>query len=758
MYSLLDTGSMLETEIIRTVGPAMQRSEILAKSPAVVTALKSGNPAAQTALLNAVLTTSTEIDAIALFNFAGQITAINTCYADGQSIPPDRIGRVLAADFSQSPLNRTCLRNNSDIPVLEFQTHCRIARALFDSSGLSVACSVPVFDPQTRSKVGVISSRVRFERLSHLVEDRKIAGGSARAYFVTDSGGYFSEAFNSGHAQPPVPATELKEIVRPLLADSTVRSTRKRGDQYLALFSLQGIKTIDGGSIHILIVAEGPWLTWGARQSRLIRGAVAGLVGALLLVVAGLIRAQVTAHRVIAQRKKSEEQMRHIALHDTLTGLANRALLMDHIHQCLEESKGTPDSLFAVIFLDLDRFKIINDSLGHEAGDKLLIAIAERLGVATRGTDTVYRVEPDHLARLGGDEFVVLLDNIGTPQDALKICQRIQDSLSAPYLLNGQEVRSSASLGVAIGNRSYQKPEEILRDADAALYTAKNSGRGNYRLFHPDMHASATQRLWMENALRQAIDRAELKLVYQPIFSLATGKMIEVEALLRWRHPQRGNIPPSDFIPLAEETGLIFPLGCWALREACGQVKQWQTDVPELNGLCVGVNVSCRQFARRDTLETVRRALSESELDARYLKLEITETALMQDPNSANDDLTAVREIGVQFHLDDFGTGYSSLGCLHKMPIQALKIDQSFVQAIGSHSMGISIVQAIIDLANSLGMDAIAEGVETPAQLAHLVRLGCKFAQGYHLAKPLAPADLVAFARSNLGQSPLIAA
>lgn len=761
MYSLLDTGSVLETEIANTVRPAMQRTEILARNPELVAAMTSGNVAEQSALLNANITTSTEIDAIAVFNSSGQITAINTVYATGQPIASERIHRVLGADFTNSALNQSCLRNDSDAPLVEFQTHCRIARAYFDSTGLSVACSAPVIDPRTGAKVGVISSRIRFDRLSHLVEDQTIAGGSARAYFVTDAGGYFSEAFNSGREQPPVPVAELKGIIQPLLGDATQRSVRKRADKYLAVFSLQGIETFGGGNIHVLLVADGRWLTSGPRQARLIRAAIAGLVGALLLIVAGLVNAQRVAHRTIAERKRSEEKMRHIALHDALTGLANRTLLMERIGQCIQRPRGSP--LFAVIFLDLDRFKIVNDSLGHEAGDKLLISIAHRLGAATRdsasrGIDTVYRVEPDHLARLGGDEFVVLLDSIRAPEDAYAVCQRIQDSLAQPHLINGQEVRSSASLGVAISNAGYQRSEEILRDADTALYVAKNGGRGNFRVFHPDMHASAVQRLWIENELRHAIARAELSLAYQPILNLKTGKIIEVEALLRWKHAQRGIIHPADFIPVAEETGLIFALGQWAMHEACRQLKQWQMDLPDFAGLSVGVNVSCRQFARGDMLKTVRRVLEETGLEAQYLKLEITETAVIKDLVTAIAELTALRDLGVQCHLDDFGTGYSSLGSLHQMPIAALKIDRSFIEGIGSDRTGSPIVQAIIALANSLDMRVIAEGVENQAQLANLLRLGCNYAQGYHFAKPLTPGDLVTFASNHPGRSTAIAA
>jgi len=446
----------------------------------------------------------------------------------------------------------------------------------------------------------------------------------------------------------------------------------------------------------------------------------------------------------------AEEQMRHVALHDTLTGLANRALLMDRIGYCIRRTQRAKDTLFAIIFIDLDRFKIVNDSLGHAAGDKLLIAIAERLATATRGIDTVCRVQPEHLARLGGDEFVVLLDTIRAPQDALRVCQRILDELSHPHTINGQEVRSSASLGVAISNGSYERPEDILRDADTALYIAKESGRGNYRIFHPDMHAAAMQRLWIESELRHAIDRGELSLVYQPIIDLVTGRMLEVEALLRWQHPQRGMIPPADFIAIAEETGLIFSLGHWVLQEACRQMKQWQTGVPELAEVAVGVNISCRQFARSDTQNAVRRVLNETGLEAKYLKLEITETAVMNDVTSVIVELTALRNMGVQFHLDDFGTGYSSLGYLNRMPIEALKIDRSFINAMASDRMGTSIVQAIIVLAHSMNMKVVAEGVENETQLAKLTSLGCNYAQGYYFSKPLSADHLVAFARDRL--------
>jgi diguanylate cyclase (GGDEF)-like protein/PAS domain S-box-containing protein len=460
----------------------------------------------------------------------------------------------------------------------------------------------------------------------------------------------------------------------------------------------------------------------------------------------------------ITDRKMAEEQLRHDALHDMLTGLANRALLMDRIGYRIRLTHRSKDSLFAVIFLDLDRFKIINDSLGHDAGDKLLVALAERLAIAIRDTDTLSRAEPDHLARLGGDEFVVLLDSIQSPADAIRICQRIQDALAQPFSINGKEIRISASMGIAVSNGDYQRAEDILRDADTALYTAKNSGGGRFRIFHSDMHASAMQRLWMESELRRAIDQRELSLLYQPILALGTRKVIEVEALIRWQHPQRGIILPADFIPLAEESGLIFPLGLWVLNEACRQVSRWHADVPELNDLAVGVNVSCRQFARRGTMDAVMNALKETGLEAKYLKLEITETAVMDQVISAIAELNALREIGVQCHLDDFGTGYSSLGYLHQMPIEALKIDRSFVSGLGSDRTGTSIVQAIIALAHSLNMRVVAEGVDSETQLAKLVSLGCDSAQGYLFAKPLSPDDFLTFVREHVNTGTGIAA
>jgi diguanylate cyclase (GGDEF)-like protein len=448
----------------------------------------------------------------------------------------------------------------------------------------------------------------------------------------------------------------------------------------------------------------------------------------------------------VIERRKSEAQLRHDALHDTLTGLANRALLMDRMNQCLQRLKRAPEQSFAVIFLDLDRFEVINDSLGHAAGDQLLIELAKRLEITLRTGDTVSRREPDHLARLGGDEFVALLEGIHTPADAVRVANRLQQATGQPFNIDGHEVFASVSFGIALSNGVYSTPEEILRDADTALYDAKSAGRGGYRLFDQQMHASAMQRLLMESELRRAIERGELRLLYQPVQSLQTGQLAEVEALVRWEHPQRGSISPAEFIPLAEETGLILQLGQWVLCEACRQVRLWQTEVPQLRDLAVAVNVSGKQFARAQLPAEIASALAETGFHPRHLKLEITETAIMGTGEPALAELNAIRGMGVGFHLDDFGTGYSSLSYLRRMPIEALKIDRSFIAALGSDRTGDSIVQAIVALARALDMRVVAEGVEHKSQADFLRDLGCDFGQGYYFARPLTAEQLVRFA------------
>jgi diguanylate cyclase (GGDEF)-like protein/PAS domain S-box-containing protein len=439
----------------------------------------------------------------------------------------------------------------------------------------------------------------------------------------------------------------------------------------------------------------------------------------------------------ITDRRMAEEQLRFGAFHDALTGLANRALLIDRLERCLRRSSRHGDEQFAVLYFDLDRFKVINDSLGHMIGDQLLIAIAQRLTAEVREIDTVAVPHENHLVRLGGDEFVVLLERISQPADAIRVAERVQQAIAAPFKLSGHEIFSSSSIGIALSRPGYERPEDILRDADTALYRAKAAGRGGYQVFDPQMHAAAMARWRTENELRRALERDELRVFYQPIMSVETGELLSFEALVRWQHPERGLVPPNDFIPLAEETGLVVPLGLWVLRQACHQLRRWEAQHPGLPPLSVAVNVSSKQLVKAGLVEETARLLAETGLAPAQLTLEITESVFLDCASSMMDRLGELRALGVRFHLDDFGTGYSSLSYLHRMPIDGLKIDRSFVNAMSQDPMSASIVQAIVALAHSLGMGVVAEGVETRAQLDQLRAIRCQAAQGYYLHRPL---------------------
>ncbi|MBT9555606.1 MAG: EAL domain-containing protein [Myxococcales bacterium] len=451
----------------------------------------------------------------------------------------------------------------------------------------------------------------------------------------------------------------------------------------------------------------------------------------------------------ITDRKLAEEQLRFEARHDALTGLANRSALVERLDQLLTDDAGAAPRRFAVLFMDLDRFKVVNDSLGHHVGDQLLVAIASRLRASLRGSDTSGRPgvgdtfasegrlpQPrSDIARLGGDEFVMVLDGVSEPQHAMAIAERIHHALAPAFSLGDQELYASASIGVTLRSAGSCTGEDILRDADTAMYHAKASGRARTRFFDPAMHDRAVERLRIETELRHAIERGELLLHYQPIFD-SNLAVVSVEALVRWQHPVRGLIPPSEFIPIAEETGLIVPLGRWVLRTACAQLAKWRQDSTHASGLTLAVNVSARQFAEVGFSELVAATLAETGIDPRSLVLEVTETTAMSKAEAAVTQLTALTVTGIRFHLDDFGTGYSSLSYLHKMPIAALKIDRSFVSSMGDDDTSRSIVHAVIALAHALGLVVVAEGVETAQTLAHLERMGCDSFQGFGLCRP----------------------
>ncbi len=428
----------------------------------------------------------------------------------------------------------------------------------------------------------------------------------------------------------------------------------------------------------------------------------------------------------ITEQKTAEQRLQHEAIHDVLTGLPNRALFMDLLGRSLGRSRRRIDYLFAVLFLDLDRFKMINDSLGHMIGDQLLIAMARRLERCLRPGDVV--------ARLGGDEFSILLDDIHDVSDATRIADRIQNELRQPFQLGGQEVFTTASIGIALSETSYDRPDDLLRDSDTAMYRAKAMGKACHQVFDAAMHSRAVALLRLETDLRRAMERNEFVLFYQPTVCLRSGRIHGVEALIRWLHPERGLVLPDDFIPHAEETGLIIPIGNWVLEEACRKMREWHREFPHLT---ISVNLSVKQFTQSQLSLQVQNTLYETGLNPNCLMLEITESMLMENPESTATMLEQLKRLDVKIHIDDFGTGYSSLSYLHRFPIDTLKIDRSFVSRMAAVNENLEIVRTIVTLAHNLGMDVIAEGVETAEQLAQLRALECERAQGYYFSEPV---------------------
>ena len=434
----------------------------------------------------------------------------------------------------------------------------------------------------------------------------------------------------------------------------------------------------------------------------------------------------------VTDRKRAEARLVHEAMHDALTGLPNRHLFMERLGSALLR-QNRREGPFAVLFLDLDRFKVVNDSLGHHVGDELLIAVAGRLRSSVRESDTV--------ARFGGDEFAVLLEDVVDGGYAAEVAERIAAAVAAPVNLSGYEVFTSASIGIALGTGGLERPEYLLRGADMAMYRAKSSTGVRYEVFDRAMHAHALARLQLETDLRRALTRHEFVLHYQPIVALRTGRIIGVEALCRWMHPERGLISPAEFIPTAEETGVILPLGDWVIGEACEQLAAWRRELPRAR-VAMSINLSARQFARPGLVDHIRRTLLRTGLDPRHLKLEITETAIMEGGGGVGAMIQELKALGTELQLDDFGTGYSSLAYLHRFPLDALKIDRSFVSQMQSLTATAQMVRTIVGMARGLGLATIAEGVETPGQLAALRALDCDYAQGFLVSPPLDAAAL----------------
>ena len=433
----------------------------------------------------------------------------------------------------------------------------------------------------------------------------------------------------------------------------------------------------------------------------------------------------VTTCEDITERKHVEQQLRQAAFSDALTALPNRALFMDRLGLAVERARRQPRFFYAVLFLDLDRFKVVNDSLGHLAGDRLLIEVAQRLQQCRRAGDTV--------ARLGGDEFAILAEELQDAGHAVRLARRIQTALRRPFDLDGHEIIATASVGIALSHAGYSKPEEILRDADTALYRAKANGRDRHEIFDQQMHIRAREMLLLEAELRRALAREEFRVHYQPLVWLATGETTAVEALVRWQHPTRGLLPPQEFIPLCEETGLVAPLGQWVLRTACDRLRGWQEQRPELR-MCV--NLSARQFAEASLAGDVNLALEASRVAPGCLELEITESLAMQDAEATDKSLHLLKDLGVRIAIDDFGTGYSSLAYLKHFPVDALKIDRSFISGVTTDPRDASIARSVIALAHNLDLEVVAEGVETREQLEFVRSERCDAVQGFLLGHP----------------------
>lgn len=431
----------------------------------------------------------------------------------------------------------------------------------------------------------------------------------------------------------------------------------------------------------------------------------------------------------ITARKEHEEQLLHDAFHDALTGLPNRALLVDRLKQFILHGKRNKAYTFAALFVDLDGFRIVNDGLGHAVGDQMLLEVSKRLLRCVRLEDTV--------ARLGGDEFALLLDDIKDISNASRVANRVQQELEVPCKLDGRDVFTSASIGIAFSTTGYDRYEDVMRDADTAMYRAKGMGKARFVVFDSAMHAQAMARLKLETDLRRAVERQEFRLYYQPIVDFDTGGISGFEALLRWQHPERGLITPMEYLSVAEEIGLLVPVGRWVLHCACRQLREWQLQFPARPPLTISVNLSSKQLLQLDLIKQVDQILAETGLEASSLRLEVTETVLMEDAESATATLFQLRALNVESHMDDFGTGYSSLSYLQRFPIAALKIDQAFISRMGGSAEDLEIVRIIITLAHNLSRKVIAEGVETEEHFSLLKSLKCEYGQGYFFSKPL---------------------
>jgi diguanylate cyclase (GGDEF)-like protein len=444
----------------------------------------------------------------------------------------------------------------------------------------------------------------------------------------------------------------------------------------------------------------------------------------------------------VTERKQAEERLQYQSTHDLLTDLPNRQLFLDRLEQALGRTRRRPEHKVAVLFMDLDNFKVVNDSLGHEVGDRILVTVAERLKRCVRPEDT--------LARFGGDEFTICIEDVDSPAGATTVAERIAQGLKEPVVLDGRELFVGTSIGIAMGTAPQESPEDLLRDADTAMYQAKKEGLG-YRVFEPDMYEQSVKRLTRENDLRRAIEAEEFVVHYQPIVRLNGGEVWGAEALVRWDHPELGFLNPSQFIPAAEESGLIVPVCESVLEEACRRAKDWQKEYAQMPPWHISVNVSATQLNRPDFAEVVGGILKRTGLEARCLSLDVTETVYVKALENVTTTLDELKSRGVRISIDDFGTGYSSLSYLRRLPADILKIDKKFIKGVGEDVEDTAIVQMVIDLAHTLGMETVAEGVESEGQVKELRRMGCDMGQGYYFSEPFPPEAVLEFLKEGLG-------
>ena len=449
---------------------------------------------------------------------------------------------------------------------------------------------------------------------------------------------------------------------------------------------------------------------------------------AMLAEFGNMAGTEMQLRQMLSDREVHEQRLRHQSVHDPLTGLPNRSLFMKRLADATHRARRGQDGLFAVLFLDVDGFKLVNDSMGHHVGDEMLVTIARRLEGCVRGGDIV--------ARLGGDEFAILLERIVDVRDAAMVAERVQVALQAPLAIGGYDHATSASIGVALSTGASEQPEYVLRSADIAMYRAKNTGRGKYEMFDRAMHAEALTRLQIETDLRHAFERNEFFLHYQPIVSLETGQIVGAEALVRWRHFERGIVSPATFVPVAEDTGLVVPLGRWVLKEACQQARLWQEHSRDGQPFGISVNLSVREFGQPDLVRAVASILEETGLPPRALRIEITESAIIGQKHPAIETVEQLRALGVSIHLDDFGTGYSALSYLHRLPLDAVKVDRAFTSSIDQEERPLHVVKAIVSLAHAIGLEVVAEGVSNVRQLELLREMGCNLAQGFIFSRP----------------------